>query len=266
LFHDDSAGPKDFKKNQALSGSMINFAWMSMPFFATLIIGQYSFAMLYVLGASIALCATVLLLVSNIPEKKKRYKPAVSVFKNIRTYFSQKRLRDVYLISSGVDMWWVFIFVFVTLFMKNAGFSTAQIGLYLTLSQLPLFLFEFKTNKLVERYHYRSPFINSYTFMAFAMLVTGIVGINVFTLGLLSFTSLFIVFLEPAREMYLYEKMKLADEERMQPVYATAELVGSVTVRFTIGFLLVWANQTVAFIVMATIFTLIAFHNRTIEE
>jgi len=266
LFHDDAAGPKDFKKNQALSGSMTNFAWMSMPFFATLVIGQYSFATLYVLGAGIAFCATILLLITNIPEKKKRQRPPVSIFTNIRTYFSQKRLRDVYIISTGVDMWWVFIFVFVTLFMKDAGFSTTQVGLYLTLGQLPLFLFEFKTNKLVERYNYRSPVINSYSFMAFAMLITGLVGINLFTLGVLTFSSLFIVFLEPAREMYLYEKMKPSDEERMQPVYATAELFGSILIRFTIGLLLVWANQTAAFIVMATIFAAIAWHNRTLEE
>ena len=267
LFHDDSAGPNDYRKNQALSGSLINFSWMIMPFFATLIIGQFSFTILYIMAAAICLCGAVVLKLQPVPEKMKNYSTkSKNIFKNIGYYFSQKKLRDVYIVSAGVDMWWVFIFVFVTLFLKENGYSTAAIGAYLTLGQLPLFLFEFKTYKLVEKYRYKAPFINSFSFMTLAMIVAAIFGLTMFTLGVFIFASLFLVFLEPAREMYLYEHISTKDEERVQPVYATAELVGSIVVRLSIGLLLLWANETAAYIVMAAIMATIALHNRTIKE
>jgi MFS family permease len=266
LFHDDSVSPSSYRKNRALSGSLINFSWMIMPFFATLIIGQFSFTILYVLAAAICLCGAVVLKLQTVPEKIKKAPKHIGIFKNIKFYFTQKKLRDIYLISAGVDIWWVFIFVFVTLFLKENGYSTAAIGAYLTLGQLPLFLFEFKAYTLVEKYRFKAPFINSFSFMAFAMIVAAFFGLNPVTLGIFIFTSLFLVFVEPAREMYLYENTAPKDEERVQPVYATAELVGSIIIRLTIGLILVWANETAAYVVMAVIMSCIALHNRSIKD
>jgi MFS family permease len=266
LFHDDSASPSSYRKNQALSGSLINFSWMIMPFFATLIIGQFSFTILYVLAAAICLCGAVVLKLQTVPEKIKNAPKHIGIFKNIKFYFTQKKLRDIYLISAGVDIWWVFIFVFVTLFLKENGYSTAAIGAYLTLGQLPLFLFEFKAYTLVEKYRFKAPFINSFSFMAFAMIIAAFFGLTPVTLGIFIFTSLFLVFVEPAREMYLYENTAPKDEERVQPVYATAELVGSIIARLSIGLILVWANETAAYVVMAVIMICIALHNRSIKD
>jgi MFS family permease len=266
LFHDDSASQSDYRKNQALSGSLINFSWMIMPFFATLIIGQFSFTILYITAALICLCGAVVLKLQTIPEKMKQAPKRISIFKNIRFFFAHKKLRDIYIISAGVDIWWVFIFVFVTLFLKENGYSTAAIGAYLTLGQLPLFLFEFKAYSLVDKYRYKAPFINSFSFMSFAMILAAIFGLNPVILGVFIFTSLFLVFVEPAREMYLYENTSLKNEERVQPVYATAELVGSLVARLSIGLLLVWADQTAAYILMALLMAAIALHNRTIQE
>ena len=266
LLHDDSPTSNEFKKNQAMSGSMINFSWMIMPFFATLVIGEYSFMVLYLCAAIINLLAAVVLILESVPVKPKGTTTKLNILKNIAHYFSNKRLRDVYIIGAGVDMWWAFIFVFVTLFLSENGYSTASIGIYLTLSQLPLFLFEFKTHLLVKEFRYRAPFVNSFSFMAFAMLIAAIFGLNIFTLGLFTFTSLFLVFLEPAREMYLYEKMRPDEEERMQPVFATAELVGSIVTRLAIGFILIWLNPTMAFIAMSFGFAAIARHSLSIKN
>lgn len=267
LFHDDSPSTTTYRRNQALAGSINNFAWMIMPFFATLVVVQFSFTTLYLMVAVLTLIACAILTLEKVPEKKKTYTGGqISIIKNIKYYFSQKRLRDVYFISAGVDMWWVFIFTFVTLFMKDAGYSTSSIGIYLTITQLPLFLFEFKTYALVNKYRYKAPFINSYTFMAFALFITFIFGINAFTLALMAFCSLFVVFLEPAREIYLYDKLSPSDEERVQPVYATAELTGSIMIRFCIGLLLVWFSPSLTFGFMALIMGAIAWNNRSIKD
>ena len=266
LLHDDSQSNRDFQQNQSLSGSLVNFSWMSMPFIAALIIGEYSFQALYYVAAIIALLSYCLLLIKSVPSRHKPVQKVTSLKHNFTAYFKRKRLRDAYIVSAGVDIYWVFIFTFVTLFLKDAGYSTATIGVFLTLNQLPLFLFEYNTYKIVKKYRYRAPFVNSFSFMSFVMLAAAILGLNIVTLGIFVFTSLFLVFLEPAREMYLYENLESSDEESMQPVYATAELTGSVRTRIIVGLLLTVFSQTAGFIFMALILGAIAFHNRTVED
>ena len=267
LFHDESPNPIMYKKNQALNGSLVNFSWMIVPFFSTLIISQYSFSTLYMIGAIVSLIALTILLVQKVPEKhKKRTKQNTSIHKNIKLYFSLKRLRDIYLISLGVNVWWAFIFVFVTLYLKEAGYSTAFIGGFLTLSQTPLFLLEFKMYKVVEKFKYRIPLVFCYSYMALMLLSTSIFGLNIVTMGLLLSGSFCLAFIEPAREMYLYEKLKLSDEEKFQPVYATAEIVGNMFIRLSIGLILVVFAASASFIFMACFMALLAWLSYRTEE
>ena len=59
------------------------------------------------------------------------------------------------------------------------------------------------------------------------------------------------VFVEPAREMYLYEKLNRLEEEKVQPVYATSELTGSIFIRLFIGLILIFFQPGVSFVFMS---------------
>ncbi len=252
LFRDDSPSKKVYRQNVALAGSLVNFSWMIAPFLATLIIDRYSFSILYIIGGSVALLSTLIMVMQTIPvREKKRHNIDSDIVKNIRHYMSQKRLRDAYLLGGGVDMYWVFIFVFLTVFLKDSGLDTAEIGLLLTITQMPLFLLEFRTYKVVDRFKYRLPFTIAYAFIAFVMLIFAVLGpTSIISLLFLVMASFSTAFLEPAREMYLYEKLNTLEEERVQPIYATSELTGSIFIRLVIGLVLLAFQPVVSFVLM----------------
>ena len=106
----------------------------------------------------------------------------------------------------------------------------------------------------------------NYALMALVLLAFFIWGINYITLGAIILTSFCLVYLEPAKEMYLYEKLKISDEEHMQPVYATSEIVGSIVTRLLIGLILLYFSQSISFAFMAIIMGLIAWHARRIKN
>ncbi len=267
LFHDDSKSKIDYRKNKALSSSIINFAWMIVPFFATLIVSQYSFSILYYCGALITFLAVIILIIQKVPEQRKNRKTIdFNLLINIKYFFSKSSLRKIYFINAGVNLWWTFIFVFFVLFMKDAGYSNASIGIFLTLTQLPLFLLEFKTYVLVDKFKYRIPYIFCYLAMAFTMAILLVFGINDATLFLVIATSLCLVFLEPSTEMYLYEHVKLIDEEKVQPIYETSELVGSAFIRLLLGLVLIHFTTTYTFGIMAVILLFLSFYSRKIKN
>lgn len=267
LFHDDSNSKSDYRKNKALASSIVNFAWMIVPFIATLIISQYSFAVLYYCGALITFLAAIILIIQKVPEiRKKRKSIDYNLLNNISYFFSRSTLRKIYFINAGVSLWWTFIFVFFVLFMKEAGYSNTSIGIFLTLTQLPLFLFEFKSYILVDKFKYKLPYVISYTIMALTMTALLLFGINNATLFLVVMTSLCLVFLEPSTEMYLYEHLKLTDEEKVQPIYETSEIVGSAFIRLLLGLVLIHFASSYTFGIMALLLLWLSFYSRKIKD
>jgi MFS family permease len=267
LFHDESNSKSDYRKNRSLSSSINNFAWMVVPFFATLIISQYSFTVLYYCGAIISFLAAMILVIQKVPEVHKYRKSIdLNIIKNIRFYFSHSALRKIYFINVGINVWWTFIFVFFVLFMKEAGYSNTTIGIFLTLTQLPLFLFEFKSYILVDKFKYRIPYVVCYMIMTLTMTALLFFGINNATLFLVIITSLCLVFLEPSTEMYLYEHLRLKDEEKVQPIYETSEIIGSAFIRLLLGLTLVHFASTYTFGIMAVILVLLSLYSRTVKN
>ena len=133
-------------------------------------------------------------------------------------------------------------------------------------TQLPLFLFEFKTNVLVEKFKYRKPFVVSYSIMALTMIALLIFGINIATLAILTVASLCLVFLEPAREMYLYEKLNKSDEEKVQPVYMSADIIAGTILRIVIGIVLIALSSAASYVIMAISMLVIAWYCRNVED
>jgi len=266
LFHDDSPSEESFRKNQSLAGSLGNFSWMFAPFVASVIVVQYSFFILYIISAAIVVLAIIILRLQKIPEPHKKHRPSTSILTNIKTYFSSKHLRDAYIMNASVSIWWSFMFAFVTLYMNEAGFSTAAIGVFLTLTQLPLFLFEFKTHVIVDKFRYKRPMILAHSALAIAMIIVAIFGLHIATLGILIAASLAIVYLEPAREMYLYGKIDISKEEKIQPIYLTAEMLSSMILRISVGVILLVLPAQATYLAVALVMGLIAFHSRTIKD
>jgi hypothetical protein len=79
-------------------------------------------------------------------------------------------------------------------------------------------------------------------------------------------TSLCLVFLEPSTEMYLYEHTNLKDEEKVQPIYETSEIVGSAFIRLLIGLVLIFFASTYTFGIMALILLWLSFYSRKIKN
>lgn len=260
LFKDDSGSRKSFFKNQALSGSLVNLGWVVAPLLAGFLIERQSFAFAYTVGGCFVFLGALYLLLNPVPVKEKVYKKHENTLtSSVRFYFSKKHLRDAYLMVSGINIWWGYIFTFVTLFMIDNGYSSSSIGLFITATQIPLFLLEFKSHLIAERFKFKLPFFVSYLIMAAASFAVFLFPFGLISLALMITGSLALIFIEPGSELFIYEGLAPEDEERVYPIYSTAKIAGSILVRLVVSIVVLVFSFKASFVAVGLMMAFLAY-------
>lgn len=266
LFKDDSRSRKSFFKNQALSGSLVNLGWVVAPFLAGFLIEHKSFAFTYSIGGAVVFLGALYLLINPVPvQDKTRKKYDDNILANIKFYISKKHLRDAYFMSSGTNIWWGFIFTFVTLFIADAGYSRSSIGLFIAVTQIPLFLFDFKSHLLVERFNFKIPFTISYSLLAISSIVVFLMPFGMISLVSLTVGSLALIFIEPSSELFIYEGLSAKNEERVYPIFSTARVLGSILVRLAVSLTIVLFTFKASFLVVGLLMAFLAYKATRIQ-
>ena len=134
--------------------------------------------------------------------------------------------------------------------MARHGYSVASIGLFISLSQLPLFLLEFKTVGIVTKVGYRSVFVTSYALLAIICLLSFLTGNFVVVMAALFVGSLSLSFIEPISELYFFDQVTRIEEEKTYPIFGTSSLVGSTLARVGVGASLAILADRFAFLVI----------------
>lgn len=268
LFHDDALSEEDYKKENSLLGSLLCFSWTIGPLLATLLIEAYSFQTLFLFGAALSMLSIIPLLLQKIPVHKIRQSKHVpSVFFTLKTFVTNPKIRSVYLITSSTDLWWTYILVFMALFLKDFGFSDQSIGLFLTLTQLPLFLLEFAAYKIVVKYNYKLPYR-----IAYGWLITVLAGTAVFGIGhpvsivLLIAGSLSLAFIEPTENMLFFDAVKMSDQANFFPIFGTNNAFSSLMIRLIIGSTLIFFSATSTLFVMIGILFFLMTQTRHLKS
>ncbi len=127
------------------------------------------------------------------------------------------------------------------IFMLRGGYSDASIGLYIALTQLPLFLLEFKTVGYVAKYGFKRIFTLSYVSLTIicALSFFAFSSHLAIALGLILAGSIAMSFLEPISDLFFFSKVSLLEEEKTYPIYATSSPVGGMLSKVLPGLILV---------------------------
>jgi MFS family permease len=260
LFKDDSGDKKSFYKYQSIAGSLSSFAWTITPFIAGILLDSRSFSFTYAVGGLMTLLGAIYLLLYPVPVAyKKPTKSSFDIVANIRFFISKKNLKDAFFMDAGANIWFGYLFTFVTLFMINEGYSNADVGLFITLTQVPLFLLEFKADVVIKYFGFRLPFFLSYGLMTAALLYSFFASFSLLTLAALVIASIGMAFVEPGKEIFVYEGLDKTDEERAYPIYNTGSLIGSIVVRLASSAVIALFGFKYSFLAAALLIGFIAY-------
>lgn len=261
LFKDSERNKNEFTKDIGLMGSLINFSWFIGPLIGGLMLNYAGVNGLFILsGLLCCLGAAFILLMPFKTIFKVRSEIDGSLKENLFFYLKSSKLRIAYIQNMGQSVWWGFIWTFIPIFMVKQGYSVASIGIYIGLTQLPLFLLEFVTVKTLRRYSYRFIFFISYAAL-------GLIGIfafltPVYSAGLVAILlgSIAMSFIEPISQLYFFDQVTKLEEEKTYPIYGTSNIVGGTVIRLIIGAGLALFADRAAFIILAGIMLLTAFN------
>ena len=268
LFHQEALSEDDYKKDRSLLGSLLCFSWTVGPLLATLLIEAFSFRTLFLFGAVLSLLSAIPLFVQKIPVHKKRVeKDLPRMLHALQMLLKNTKLRSTYLVASSTDMWWTYIMVFMTLFLKDAGYSDHRIGLFLTLTQLPLFLLEFAAYKVVERYRYKMPYRVAYAWLILALITTAVFGIgHIVSIIMLIAGSLSLAFIEPTEDMLFFDTVQKSEQSNLIPVFTTSNAFSGLVVRLVIGSTLVYFSPTTSIYVMIGVILFLITQTRHLKK
>lgn len=269
LFKDSTRSLKEFTKGTGFLGSFNNLGWFVGPLLGGFALSVASFKGLFILAGSFILLGGIY--VWLFPFKtvvKQRLQLDKKVKANLRFYLANPQLRIAYLQKFGIDLWWGFVWTFVPIFMLRAGYSAALIGLFIALTQLPLFLFEFKTVGAVARYGYKRIFIFSYASLVIISLLSFVAFPSHFivALGLILLGSLAMSFLEPISDLFFFSKVSLLEEEKAYPIYATSSPVGGIIGKIAPALVLVALYDQATFILIGLLMCFITYRALAIKD
>lgn len=261
LFKDSTRNKNEFTRDTGLMGSLINFSWFLGPLIGGLMLNYYGVKGLFIISGLFCLLAAIFIII--IPFKtinKRRTEIDGSLKDNLLFYLKSSKLRIAYIQNMSISVWWGFIWTFVPIFMVRQGWSIASIGIYIGLTQLPLFLFEFKTVKILNIYSYRAVFSVSYALLAIAAIFAFVTP--VYSAGLLALliASVALSFIEPISQLYFFDQVTKLEEEKTYPIYGTSNIVGGTVIRLIIGAGLALFADRAAFLILAFIMLLTAYN------
>lgn len=261
LFKDSSKNKKEFTKNTGLMGSLVNLSWFIGPLLGGLMLNYAGVKGLFIMSGS--LCLISACFVGLLPFKtanKYRDKIDGNLKENIKFYLSHPRLRVSYLINMGISVWWGFIWTFIPIFMIKQGYSVASIGIFVGVTQLPLFLFEFVTVKALNKYSYKKIFLCSYILLVLVGVVAFLTTNYTVVLITILTGSLALCFIEPISQLFFFDQVTKVEEEKTYPIFETASIIGGTLVKLIIGAGLAIFVDRAAFLIIS-LFMLVIVYN-----
>lgn len=269
LFKDSTRSVKEFTRDTGFLGSFTNLGWFIGPLLGGLTLNVFGFKGVFILtGLLIILGGFYVLLFPFKSIVKKRSQLDTRINANLRFYMANSQLRIAYLQKLGIDVWWGFIWTFIPIFMLRAGYSAAVIGLFIALTQLPLFLFEFKTVGFVAKYGFKRIFTLSYLSLALISLMSFLFFTAYLpaTLGLILLGSLALSFLEPISDLFFFSKVSILDEEKAYPTYITSSPIGSMLAKIIPGVALLVFYDKAVFVIVGVLMCFIAYRATAIKS
>ncbi len=265
----DKSHQKQLSRNEGLMYSFLNVAWVIGPLIAGYISKGFGINIIFVLAAIFILIASLIFKISKIKNVNIKKKTDTNLVKNFMDFFKNKDRIKAYIISGGVNLWWILIYLFIPLYIIRQGLSTLFVGYFLFAVAVPLILFEFPFAKLAGKIGFKKIFKMGFAIPAVLAIICFFINNVYVVLGLLALASVGMAMVEPTTEAYFFDVVKKKDEPRFYGPYNTTIEINQFTGKILSSTLLLFLPFKFVFLlfgVFMTFFVILSFRVREVIE
>jgi MFS family permease len=246
--------------------TFFNLAWVLGPLIAGYISDAFGISLIFILSAIFLLVATAFFIVSQIKDNRVVKKPNKNLLKNFFEFFKDKKRVLTYIVSGGVNMWWVLIYLFMPIQIINSGLHALWVGYFLFAVAIPLVLFEFTFSKLAAKIGFKKIFMLGFAIAGLCSLVCFFVPNIYFIMGALVLASVGMAMLEPTTEAYFFDLTKDKDEQRFYGPYNTSMDVNQFTGKILASTILIFLSFKFVFLLFAVLMGIFVIFSSRIKE
>ena len=228
----DKSSKKNLSRNEGLTYSFMNLAWVIGPLIAGLLSEKYGINMIFILSAIFIFIAFLMFKFLRIKDNNIKKKAHSEIFKNFKAFFKSKDRILSYVLSGGVDLWWTLTYLFIPLLIIREGLGIKWVGYFLFAVAVPLIMFQYIFSKLAGKVGFRKIFKIGFSIPFLFALLCFFIG-NIYLIMLfLVLASIGLAMLEPTTEAYFFDLLKKDEECRFYGPYNTTvglnQLIGKI--------------------------------------
>ncbi|NQZ85313.1 MAG: MFS transporter [Nanoarchaeales archaeon] len=255
----DVTKKSEYSKKQGLMYALLNIGWFVGPLLAGLILENYSFFETFGLALMFITISIIISLAIKFDLKvKDRIIYDNNIIENFKYYIKRKKLNKAYLINFGSGIWYTLIFTFMPLYILDSGLGEAWVGIFISLTQLPLVLIQLKLGYFIEKFGTKNLMKYSYIYLIIVSILC-FISPNVYTIMvLLMSTAVALGFIEPLRDIYFFKSVKSIDEEKTYPIFNTASPLGAVFGRLFLSYIVLLFAFEYIFLTMGILMLIFA--------
>ncbi len=219
----DKAPPKKLSRNEGLMYTFFNISWLVGPLIAGYISQKYGFNIIFLLSAIITLISLFYFRISRIQDANTTKKIDGNLWNNFFAFFNNKERVIAYVLGGGVNLWLIFIYLFVPLFIINSGLGDVWIGYFLFAVAIPTISFEYFFSKIACKTGFKKMFNVGFLILSSLSLICFFIGNIYLILGILAVAGVGVAMIESTTESYFLDLLKTKkDELRFYGPYNTS--------------------------------------------
>ncbi len=232
---------KTINKNENLIYLFGNIGWVLGPLVAGFFADELSVRAVLMFAALFLLFSVYSITFSTKELRKEQITAMkhISPIKNLKDYFKKKKSFVGYLLSAGLEVWWVIPFIFLPLEIIRQGLSFSIIGVFLFLLGIPLIIVEyFMKNKINS--NLRRLIGYGYLF-AFVLGIIAAFTNNIYvSMGCFVIASFGLGFVEPSVESFFFSTVNREEAQRYYGAFFTSKTVGGFFGKLLIAIILLY--------------------------
>ncbi len=217
----DKSPKKRLSAGEGLVYTVLNTAWVIGPLIAGFIANRYNISTVFVLSAIFIFLSFIFFKASRIRDANIKKKVDKDLLKNFTDFFKDKKRIIAYIVGGGVNIWWIFMYLFMPLHIVRSGLNDLWVGYFLFAVAFPLILLEYPFSNLTRKIGFKKIFkIGFLTVALISFLCFFIENIYV-VLGILTLASVGMAMIEPTTEAYFFKISSGKNDTRFYGPYNT---------------------------------------------
>ncbi len=245
----DHSSLKNINRNENLIFILGNCGWLIGPLASSWIVANYGVNLVFVMASLFLLVGAHIFAFTKTTEHKST-EEKLNIFKNLITFIKKKKLRKVYFLNAGLEIWWCLPFIFVPLEILRTGYASKYIGLFLFLVIVPLIFTEISLKKMNQRFSEKGLLIIGYSILVLSASACFFAN-NIFQIALFIISGSFgLALIEFNVESLFFKTIKKLEGEKFYGPFTTAKTAGSFIGKLGIAFCLSFFTFKYIFVFM----------------